>query len=147
MIFDPTIQEWHAVKWNVYLEEGKLVEVTRHAKKIGITVKVAITAGLFDELAPFAEEATKGHSLEERLDDMFKAFNINKKFATNNRMEFDVKLRHMIKSKDNVLTPEVFKKNADKKITVAAGMLFDDRSNPALVFALIKNPHISPPAA
>jgi hypothetical protein len=147
MIFDPTMQEWNAVKWNVYLEEGKLVEVTRHAKRIGITVKVAITAGLFSELAPFAEEAVKGHSLDERLDDLFKAFNLSRKYATANRLEFDVKLRHMIKKVDNVLTPEVFKSNADKKITVAAGMLFDDKSNPALVFALLKNPHISPPAA
>lgn len=144
---DPTYLDWRAAQWDVWLEEGKLVEVTRHARKVGFGCKVVVTSGLFGELQPFAEEAVKGHSLDERLGELFTQFIKARKFATGDYLEFNLKIRHMVKSDDDPLKPKMFKNNADKSVEVIAGKLIDDTGAPAVVFTMKVPSKVRPPTA
>lgn len=144
---DPIYLEWRSAQWNVWLEEGKIIEVTRHGRRVGFSCKIVVTAGLFGELSPFAEEVAHGHTFEERLGELFEQFMKARKFATQDHIEFSLPLRHRVKDDKNFLDPKMLRNNADKTLTVIAGKLIDDEGQPALVFTMKVPPKIRPPTA
>lgn len=146
MLIDETYLEWRAMQWDTWIEEGKIIEITKFAKRAGFTCKVVVTAGLFGDLQPFQEEMVKGHSIEERVEEMFKQFKSAMKFAIEERLEFRIRIHHMVKDDSDPLNPRTLRSSADKVLDIVAGRLIDDEGNPALVFLRKLPPKVHAPA-
>jgi hypothetical protein len=83
----------------VLLELGVIIECTATAKKAGITIPVAMTKHLWNELYPHAEDAAKGVTFEEVLWDIFKLY--KKEVVSNKKakgyMEFAILAKTHVK--------------------------------------------------
>jgi hypothetical protein len=122
--------------WNEWLESGEMIEMTRYGKVAGITCKIGVTQDLYGEIVPFAEEAVKGISIEERVCEMIMLFVKACKFAVKDYLEFEYKISTKILDKTDPLKPKESREIIDKKLTVAAGMMIDDAGEPAILFTL-----------
>jgi len=142
------ISEWRKEMWYQWLESGRLIEVTSTAKKHNIKVRTVLTAGLFDELMPYQEDAVHGIGREERISDLINSFRREVASSrggtwSHDYCEFEVSFRSRSNNADGNIIQ--LHRTVDKSVTVIAGRLSDDNGNPALVFAL-KNPKKLPAA-
>jgi len=125
---------------DMMLEEGKITDITRVARNVGMTCQVAITNGLFKELYPFAEDATKGCDWQTIVEDFIKLF--KKEFGTSNikksYAEFNIKTKTYIKKVIDFENVETFKdgKPRDKILTIYVGWIPDRKKRPSLLFGL-----------
>lgn len=123
---------------NILLEEGILIEASRAAKKVGFKCKVAVTVGFFHHFYPHAEDATKGVSWEQILEDIFSIFKKEHQNSSSTYAEFAVLAKTYVKEFRNYEEIVTFQdgKPRDKRIVVMVTWMPDEKKNPSLVFGV-----------
>lgn len=120
------------------LEEGILIESSRVARRVGFACKVAVTRGFFNQFYPYAEDATKGVSWEEILENIFKVFRKEYSNSTSTYAEFAVLAKTYVKEAKSYQEVVTFAdgKPRDKRVVVMVTWMPDDNKNPSLVFGV-----------
>jgi pyruvate carboxylase len=135
---NPLDVDWEAEKRNMLIEEGQIIDITPTAKKVGIKCKAAVTDSLFEQLFPYAEDATKGVTFESIMEDVLRLFKKEVGNRHGGYAEFGVIAKTYVKrilSKDQVETfPDG--KPRDKRLTVWVGWMPDEKKNSSLVFGV-----------
>jgi hypothetical protein len=123
---------------NYLIEEGEIIDTSIAAKKVGIQCKVAVTKNFFKHLYPYAEDATKGRTWEEILEDVFKVF--KKEFGRSHTKhgEFAILAKTYVKevhAHDKVTTFSDGKAR-DKRIVISVAFMPDETLQPSMIFAI-----------
>jgi len=141
----PTDFDFEKERRNMLLEEGEIHDVTRIGKKLGLTCKIAISNALFQQLYPYGEDATKGVTFDNMMEDVLRLF--KKENVRSNQMytEFELVTKTYVKrvhSHDNI---ETFAdgKARDKRLNVWVGWMPDEKKKPSLIMG-VKNVSFGP---
>lgn len=123
---------------NTLIEDGAIIDATDAAKRVGILCKVAVTRNFFKHLYPYAEDATKGRTWEEILEDVFKVFKKELGYSDISGGEFAILAKTYVREVHgpDKVTTFTDGKARDKRVVISASWMPDEHLRPSLVFAV-----------
>lgn len=123
---------------NMLIENGKIIDVTKTASKVGLGMKLAVTPAFFNHFFPYAEDATKGVLFEENLENILRLFKKESGGMIRNGMVFPVVSKTYVKKANGPNEIETFAdgKPRDKYTTINVHFMSDENLNPSLLFGI-----------
>jgi hypothetical protein len=117
------------------LEEGKIIDISRHTKKFDFVPQVCITRELYKELSPLGQEIQKGISFDERIEDMVKGFSNLPEKNKLSYHEFYLTYDSYLKEYLTPTKAKMYKTRRDRRIKLYATIIYDNQV-PNILFGL-----------
>ena len=134
----PSPIDMEAERRNFLLEEGEIHDVTAIGKKLGLTCKVAISNALVQQLYPYGEDATKGVTFDNMMEDVLRLFKKNSGRSQQMYTEFELITKTYIKCVHSHRNVETFSdgKARDKRLNIFVGWMPDEKKKPSLILSV-----------
>jgi len=127
--------------WENMEDEGLLFDITRFTKHMGVHMPVGISAGMFRELNPWAEDIAAGASYEGRIKDLIEGY--KKRFRNHHQpygeffIKFTTRVKGIVNPEADRIEAETFAggKKVDKVVQCFVG-LFPKGNTPGILFGI-----------
>ena len=119
------------------VEDGKIVDITKHSRQFNFPLPVCLTRPLFSEIYPVAEELQNHESATNRYEDLCKLFKKLPEYQTSNYLEFYFTFSSRLKEYVSPVEIHLYKTPRDRRIKCFATTIMDNRKQqPNILFGL-----------